>query len=238
MIIYESVKKSIAFIEANLQKKIGVWDVANLVSYSQFYFSRQFSKHTHIPIYDYILKRKISESYKSLFKTDIKIIDLAFQYGFQSHEVYTRAFRKIFSENPSEASIFKPLAIYEPIDDYYLAFLNGLKVEIIDQPIEGCFFEADSVEELASGNNYLILLSSENLLSCKTVFKGDLFFGENKFLSFKLCGLKHKVRIYHNNTKLSFRYFIDNIYDINEMSSNYILMKKEKSYIDIMIPFS
>lgn len=236
MTIYESVKKSIAFIEENLQKNIGVLDVANSVSYSQFYFSRQFSKHTGISIYDYILRRKLSESYKSLFKSDIKIIDLAFQYGFQSHEVYTRAFRKIFRENPSKSAVYKPLAIFQPINERYLSFLQGLKVEKMDQSMEGCFFEAESVAELDSGSNFLVLLSKEHLLSCKNVFEGRLLQKNNQFLSFQLNGLKHKIRIYHNDAILSFRYFIDNIYDVDEMSSNYILMKKEKNYTDIIIP--
>ena len=131
------MEKSIAFIEANLQDNIGVLDVANHVSYSQFYFSREFSKHTHISIYDYILRRKISESYKYLFANSSKIVDLAFRYGFQSHEVYTRAFRKVFGENPSEVAVYKPFAIYEPINGRYLEFLSGLKIERIDEAAEG-----------------------------------------------------------------------------------------------------
>ena len=234
--IYESVKKCLSFIEANLQNNIGVLDVANSVSYSQFYFSRQFAKHTHISIYDYILKRKISESYKTLFQSDMKIIDLAYQYGFQSHEVFTRAFHKVFKENPSDAAVYKPLAIYEKIDEHYLAFLHGLEVEMLDQSMDGGFFETESLAEWDSGNNYLVLLSKEHLLSCNHVFQGNLDQDKNKFLSFKLGSLKHKIRIYHSDAKFSFRYFIDNIYDVNEMGSNYIFIKKEKKFIDIMIP--
>lgn len=236
MAIYESVKKSIAFIEANLQNDIGVWDVANSVSYSQFYFSREFSRYAHISIYDYILKRKISESYKYLFRTGSKIVDLAFQYGFQSHEVYTRAFRKIFGENPSEAAIYKALAIYEPIDEHYLDFLYGLKIEKFDKAITGCFFEVDSVAKLDAGSSFLVLLSRENLLNYKSIFQGSLECEENKLLSFKLSNLKHKIRIYHSDTKHSFRYFIDNFYDVNEMCSNFILINKENDCIDVFVP--
>jgi AraC-like DNA-binding protein len=235
MTIYDSVRKSIAFIEENLQKDIGVLDVANSVSYSQFYFSRQFSRHTRISIYDYILRRKISEAYKFLFQNNSKIIDLAYQYGFQSHEVFTRAFRKIFRENPSEASVYKPLAIYDSIDDEYLAFLMGLRAEIIDQPARDFFFEPDCLGELESQGSVLIQLSND-LFRCKNIFKGRLLQSENRFLSFKLCGLINKARIYHNDVKLSFRYFIDNIYDINEMGGNCIFMNKEEGHIDIMIP--
>ena len=46
MTILESVRSGISFIESNLRNNIGVSDVAGAVSYSQFYFSREFSRHT------------------------------------------------------------------------------------------------------------------------------------------------------------------------------------------------
>lgn len=234
--IKESVMKGIAYIESNLYKNIGVIDVANSVSYSQFYFSREFSKHTHISIYDYILRRKITESYKELLNSGSKILDIAFRYGFQSHEVYTRAFRKVFGENPSKAVIYKPLAIYQPIDEQYLEFLNGLKVEIKDEVIEDSFFEVSSISELDDGNNFIILLSRENLYQCNCIFKGDLIDDRSKFLSFKVTGLKLKLRIHNTDTKLSYRYFFDYIYDVDKMSCNYILIKKMNDCIDFIVP--
>jgi AraC-like DNA-binding protein len=233
--IYESVKKGIAYIEANLQNNIGVWDVANAVSYSQFYFSREFSRYTHISIYDYILRRKIFESYKFMFENDIKIVDLAFKYGFLSHEVYTRAFKKMFKENPSEAVVYKPLAIFEPMDDYYLEFLKGLKVETHNEIIDECYFEADSVTELTNGRSFLVVLSKENLFKCKYIFEGQPGYEKTRFLSFQLNGLKHKIRIYHSDVKLAFKYFINNFYNSDEMGSNFILIKTGEYYIDIYI---
>lgn len=235
MTTYESVKKSIAYIEANLFNDVSVLDVANAVSYSQFYFSREFSKHTHISVYDYILRRKLSESYKDLFRMKSKIVDLAFRYGFKSHEVYTRAFRKVFGENPSEAAVYKPLAVYEPIDERYLSFLNGLKVETGNKVIGDCFFEVNSVSEFDDGGSFLVLLSQENLFNCNCIFQGNLRYGGNEYLSFKLSNLNRKIRIYHTDAKLAFRYFIDYFYDPEEMSSNYVLINKEKYYIDIAV---
>lgn len=234
--IHASVMKGIAFIENNLYNDISVYDVANSVSYSQFYFSREFSKHTHISIYDYILRRKISESYKLLFATNSKIVDLAFQYGFKSHEVYTRAFRKVFGENPSEAVVYKPLAVYEQINEPYLDFLNGLKVEVAGNAVPDRFFEVNSAAQLDDGNNFLILLAKNNLQSCCSILNGNPSYNENKFLSFPLRNLKHKIRIYHTDAKLSFRYFIDYFFDIDELGNNFILIQKEKNYIDFIIP--
>ncbi len=235
MSMYDTVLESIAFIERNLQNEISVCDVAKAVSYSQFYFSREFSKHTHISVYDYILRRKISESYKDLFNARCKIVDLAYRYGFQSHEVYTRAFRKVFGENPSEAVIYKPLAIYEAIDDIYLDFLSGLKVELVNKSLEDCYFEVNSISALDSGISFLVLLSKENLYEYNSIFEGKLRQNGTEYLSFKLNSPKHKVRLYHTDTRLSFRYFTDYFYDSDNMSSNYVLIQKHSGYIDITV---
>ncbi len=233
MTMQDTVLESIAFIERNLQNEISVCDVAKAVSFSQFYFSREFSKHTHISVYDYILRRKVSESYKDLFNSKCKIVDLAYRYGFQSHEVYTRAFRKVFGENPSEAVIYKPLAIYEAIDDIYLDFLSGLKVEVVNKALEDLCFEVDSIATLDSGSSFLVLLSKENLFNYNCILKGSLKSDKTKFLSFYLNSLEHLIRIFHTDVRLSFRYFTDNFYNVDKMSSNFIIISKGSDYTDI-----
>lgn len=244
MSIYQSVKESIAFIEANLCNDIGVLDVANAVSYSQFYFSREFAKLTHISIYDYIIRRKISESYKCLFESGPKILDLAVRFGFQSHEVYTRAFKKIFKESPSEAKVYKSLAIFEPIDESYLFYLHGLKVEIAERDVSDCCFEADSAVLSTAfsmpgpdeTHDFLVILAKEHFLHSNGIISGSSNSAENQFLKVKLCNLRHKIRIHHPDSKYSFRYFINNFYDAGEMSSNYIWIKREQEYIDFIVP--
>lgn len=236
MTIYESVKESIKFIENNLENDIGVLDVANAVSYSQFYFSRKFSELAHISIYDYIVRRKLSESYKYLLKTNSKIIDVAYKYGFKSHEVYTRAFKKAFGINPSEIKLEKPIALFESIDDKYLTFLYCLKIEKINDNIPNYYFEGVPTEEIVNDDDLLILLSKDNYFNKKYVLKGNIKLGEDKFLSYELTNLKHKIRMHCNNAKFAFRFFIDNYYDINEIGSNYILIRNGKELIDIIIP--
>ncbi len=234
MNIYDAVKKSIEYIEANLNNDISVFDVANAVCYSQFYFSRQFSIHTHTSIYDYILKRKLSESYKYLLSEKPRIIDLAFRYGFSSHEVFTRAFRKMFGENPSEASVYKPLLIYEPIDISYLDFLNGLKIEVIESEVCGCFFEPDSAG--FGEGSAIVLLSDEHLLDIKCILEGRVSTGGGGKLSFRLQGLKSRIRIHHSDAKHSLRYFLDNFYHAAAMKSNFILLNNSNGCIDIIAP--
>lgn len=235
MSIYESVKDSIDYIENNLENNIGVLDVANAVSYSQFYFSREFSKLTYISIYDYIVRRKISESYKYLLESNSKIIDVAYKYGFKSHEVYTRAFKKVFGTNPSDIRADSHLGLFERIDERYLEFLNCLKVDVVDENISSCYFDSIPTKGIVSDRDLLILLSKENFFSAKYILKGNIKSREDRFLSYELKDLKHKIRIYKNDTNFAFRFFIDNCYNIDEMGSNYILISYGKGFIDVII---
>ena len=228
-----TIQKSIDYIEANLHRDIGVSDIANAVAYSQFYFSRQFSLSTHISVYDYMLKRKLSEAYKTLFTKAPRILDLALQYGFQSHEVFTRAFRKMFGENPSEAAVYKPLLIYERIDDAYLHFLGDLKIDILECEYPDCHFEVESQADTEAG---LLMVLSENLLSCNTVLAGQLKAEAGPLLGFRLNGLKTVLRVHHTDVTHAIRYFIDNFFDADRMASNFILLNKDKEHIDFIIP--
>lgn len=237
--IQSAVAKGIAFIEANLLNEIGVSDVANAVNYSQFYFSREFTRHTDISVYDYILRRKLSESYKELFEKRPKIVDLACRYGFQSHEVYTRAFRKMFGENPSEAARYKPLAVYEAIDGLYLDFLSGLRVETTDGTLKDCRFEvtgASSAPEAGEKRTVLVLFAPDNPYRCSCFLNGELRGEDRGRLSFRFQTLRRRVRIHHADLRLSFRYYADNFHDGSLPGGNFLLLQPEKTHVDFWLP--
>lgn len=236
MAIYESLKESIRFIESNLEKNIGVQDVADAVSYSQFYLSREFSKVAHISIYDYIIKRKICESYKYLLTTHSKIVEVAFKYGFNSHEVYTRAFKKVFGMNPSQVKDNRYLAYYEAIDDDYFDFLYHLRWEIMNENIDVCYFDGVPTKQMAH-NTVLIVLSKDYNYD-RYMLEGDLVSVKDSCLLYELNDLVHKIRVYSKNINFAYRFFSDNYFEKNDLTSNYLLIKNEKGYIDIMAPTS
>ncbi len=92
--------EAIDFIEHNLQEDITVADIAAAVSYSLYHFCRTFNKATHHTPYDYLIRRRLSESAQELMSTDKKIIDVAFEYQFNSPETYSRAFKRMFGVQP------------------------------------------------------------------------------------------------------------------------------------------
>ena len=90
-----AIGKALDFIEDNLEENIGVADMADAAGYSLYHFCRVFNSIVHHTPYDYLMRRRLSESARALVETDRKIIDVAFEYQFNSPETYSRAFKPL-----------------------------------------------------------------------------------------------------------------------------------------------
>jgi AraC family transcriptional regulator len=97
-----SISRAIDFIEQNLHEEISLADVAKAAFYSLFHFCRMFNSIVHHTPYDYLMRRRLSESARELIHTKKKIIEIAFEYQFNSPETYTRAFKRMFAMQPSQ----------------------------------------------------------------------------------------------------------------------------------------
>jgi AraC family transcriptional regulator len=95
-----AMTKAVKFIEDNLKEDIAVADIAAAVSYSLYHFCRMFNRVIHHTPYDYLIRRRLSESARELVETDKKIIEIAFDYQFNSPETYSRAFKRMFGVQP------------------------------------------------------------------------------------------------------------------------------------------
>ncbi len=98
----KAMYRAVQFIEQNLKQAISVKDVADSVDYSLYHFSRTFNAVIGHSPYDYIMRRRLSESAKYLIESKQKIIDIAFEYQFNNHETYSRAFKRMFGVLPNQ----------------------------------------------------------------------------------------------------------------------------------------
>ncbi|KAA3655919.1 MAG: helix-turn-helix domain-containing protein [Chloroflexi bacterium] len=98
----ETMSAAIDFIETHLQDEMTLADVADAVSYSLYHFSRVFSATVHHTPYDYLMRRRLSESSRDLLESDKKVVDIAFDYQFNNAETYSRAFKRLFHILPSQ----------------------------------------------------------------------------------------------------------------------------------------
>lgn len=72
------------------------------LGYSEFYTTRKFKEISGIPFRDYLRLRKLAFALKEVRDSEKSILDIAFDYGFSSHEAFTRAFKRTYGVTPSE----------------------------------------------------------------------------------------------------------------------------------------
>lgn len=94
--------QAIEFIESHLKEDIGVAQIADAAGYSLFHFMRKFNQVVHHTPYDYLMRRRLTEAAKALIRSELRIIDIAQDFGFNDQETFSRVFRKMFQMTPSQ----------------------------------------------------------------------------------------------------------------------------------------
>lgn len=102
MALVESLQKAIDYMEEHLLDTITIEDIAEQANVSPFHFQRTFMILTDVSVGEYLRRRRLTLAAQELSTTDVKIIDIAFKYGYDSPEAFTKAFRKQHAIAPSE----------------------------------------------------------------------------------------------------------------------------------------
>ena len=111
------VRTAIDYIEKHLTDDISVQDVADQVYFSPFFLQKGFSLLTGYGIGEYIRNRRLYQAAVDLKHTDEKVIDVAFRYGYETPESFTKAFSRFHGATPSQVrggaaiNTFLPLTI-------------------------------------------------------------------------------------------------------------------------------
>ena len=98
--------------------------ISDSLGYSEFYVSRRFKEISGMQFRDYLRYRRLAFALKDVRDTDKSLLDIALDYGFSSHEAFTRAFKEAYGITPSEYRQ-KPVpvvmrTIIKPFDCYLL----------------------------------------------------------------------------------------------------------------------
>jgi len=130
----QSLQKAMDYIEKNLTKDISYYDIAREVGISVPHFYRLFKRLTGDTVGAYILRRRISLAANDLVDSNKSIVSIAFEYGFESHDVFTRAFRRVYGMSPSkyrESITSVPLKRLTAISDQSEEDENQMKFSLL-----------------------------------------------------------------------------------------------------------
>jgi len=99
---WESVQKTLDYIEDNIGDEIYVEKLADMAALSMFYYQRLFTRLVKRPVREYIKLRRLARSCLSLANKISHITDIATEYGFGSRETFSRTFKETYGLTPSE----------------------------------------------------------------------------------------------------------------------------------------
>ena len=103
MNIYSILEKTIELIEDNLDnQELNISFISNKVFVSPYYLQRIFYSLIGKTIGAYIRERRLTEAGTDI-KSGEKVADVAINYGYESQESFTRAFKKFHGVNPGVA---------------------------------------------------------------------------------------------------------------------------------------
>lgn len=129
---YKNLNNMVTYIEDNLINDIDMNKLAEIVGISVNSLQRIFTFMTGITITEYIKKRRLSKAFEDIKNTNMKIIDIAIKYQYNSAIAFDRAFKKNFGITPIECR--KKDIIYKQFP--IITFRNSEQYKILDYQIK------------------------------------------------------------------------------------------------------
>lgn len=99
----EGFQESIDFIEKNLTEELDIEDIAAKAALSPFYYQRIFGALCGVTVGEYIRARRMTLAAQELNGKDVKVIDVAVKYSYDSPDSFSKAFQKFHGITPSQA---------------------------------------------------------------------------------------------------------------------------------------
>lgn len=127
MEVVDAVQRMQDYIEKHITEEITLSQLSKAAGYSPWYSSKIFKKLLGKNPFDYIRALRLTKAAQTLMNNNTKIIDVALDFVFDSHEGFTRAFSKQFGITPKNYCKHTPpiqLFLPYPIHDHYLNFVN------------------------------------------------------------------------------------------------------------------
>lgn len=95
-------------IELDVGYDVNIVNLAASFKISPWHFQRLFKSVVGDSLGSYVRGRRLSIASQKLLNSDVSIINIAFDVGFNSHESFTRSFKAYFGHSPKDFRSIKP----------------------------------------------------------------------------------------------------------------------------------
>lgn len=151
------------FIESHLCEDMKTLDIANACHVSKSTLEKVFQYVNHISVHGYVIRRRMMLAARRIAEhPEESILSIALEYGYQSNEAFTRAFKGIWNCNPSEFRQRKFVELYpklrKPISEGDAYIMGRKSVDIsqlydLVQERKSCYFIGCDIKRLKPMND-------------------------------------------------------------------------------------
>jgi len=97
------IQRALDYTEEHLTGEVDYEAAAKAAFSSSFHFQRMFTMLCGFTLGDYIRMRRLALAAEDLLRTNDKVIDIAYKYGYDTPESFSRAFTRFHGITPTEA---------------------------------------------------------------------------------------------------------------------------------------
>ena len=119
----------VKYIEKNLTEKIDYKILSRILAVNEYTLHRVFLFVTNMSISEYIRKRRMSMAAIDLMNTNLRIIDVAVKYQYDSATSFARAFKKMMGFNPKDIIKNKNFVKIFPVLNFEDDYNNFVDIE-------------------------------------------------------------------------------------------------------------
>lgn len=132
----QNLRTALNYIEENITQPISLYEISKVAGYSVPQFYRWFKKLTGDTVGEYLVRRRTSMAAVDLKESTKSISEIAYDYGFESHDVFTRTFKRVYGVTPSHYSrgntMLVPFKRLEVVEQEDIATENEMSFRVID----------------------------------------------------------------------------------------------------------
>lgn len=159
----ELLMTALEYIESHLRDEIKTEDISAACFCSKSTLEKVFRSVHDISVHEYIIRRRMMLAAKKLSThPNLSVLDIALEYGYSTHESFTRAFEQIWNCKPSEfrtakfTELFPRLNVPPQKGDHYIMQRRHVDIsELYDlfQERKDCFFVLCDIKHMIEIND-------------------------------------------------------------------------------------